>query len=92
MPGLRGEFMSDARNRGDEWTPKRCEEDPVVQRGTLGLCDGGGDGGGLNGVHSRSRSDMTPFKEAMEGRSRPSAAVRPSFEESLGRVREEAPT
>lgn len=88
MPGLNksvyrsGEGIGMSRNAKGEW---KYEEDQVIQRGN---CDAQ-----AGGAHCRSRSDMTPFKEAMEGRSRPSCGgVRPSFEESIGRIREENPS
>lgn len=80
-PGMRpGMRPGGGGEQDNEWEKRRCEEvDQVVQKGVLGQCDG----------HSRSRSDMTPFKEAMESRGRSGFGVRPSFEESIGRVRGE---
>lgn len=86
MPGLNATYQ-DGGEYELRWTPRKYEEDQVVQRGSLGLTSNS-----VGIVHARSQSDMTPFKEAMEGRSRPSPGIRPSFEESMGRVKEEAPS
>lgn len=84
MPGLNG-ARSDGNLRSNTWDASwKCDEvDQVVQRFVFNE---------PGGIHRRSRSDLTPFKEAMEGRMRHSPGVRPSFEDCTARVKEEAPS